>query len=279
MSFLMDELKRAEQSQRAATGPLPAVSSRPMPPRPPAPERRNAITALMLLVPVLFGGAAAAYYWMPQQAAQPVLPALQPAAPAEVPAAAAPTPPSAQRGYAALMTGDARLARSEYLRVLEAEPASLDALHGMAVVSLRQGRAAEAEGYYLRALQADPQDALAQAGLIGLQSQGGGDGRQAEARLQGLLDAHPELPFLHYALGNLYAGQNRWSEAQQAFFKAAGAEPDNPDFLFNLAVSLDRQHQPQQALPLYQRALAAAEKRPASFDRQQVGARLRALQK
>lgn len=184
--------------------------------------------------------------------------------------------PSLARGYAAYMAGDYAAAGSEYRQVLESEAKNIDALHGIAAIALRRGQADVAEEYFLRAIEANPQDALAQAGLIGLRGQS--DPLQAETRLKTLLAAQPELPFLNLALGSLYARQNRWNEAQAAFFKATRAEPDNPDILFNLAVSLDQMHQPQLALQYYRQALAAAANRPASFDKAQVGARLRELQ-
>ena len=277
----MDELKKAERSQRAAavqpspTPSLPRVSA-------PSPARRAApwMAAVLLL---LFGGGSAAYHWLAQPLpVSPATPGVSAPAPAAPVVAAAPAmpPPSAPRAYAALTAGDLALARSEYLRVLAAEPASLDALRGLATVSLREGQSEAAEAYYLRALKIDPQDALALAGLVGVN---GGNGRidphEAEARLKALLAARPELAFLNYALGNLYAAQDRWSEAQQAFIQAYRAEPDNPDILFNLAVSFDHQRQPQQALSFYRLALTAAEGRPASFDRGQAVVRRQALEK
>ena len=184
--------------------------------------------------------------------------------------------PSLARAYAAYMAGDYAAAGSEYQHVLDTEAKNLDALHGMAAISLRQGQADAAGEYYLRAIEADPQDALAQAGLIGLR--GLADPLQAETRLKTLLAAQPNLLFLNFTLGNLYAGQNRWNEAQSAFFKAYRGEPGNPDIIFNLAVSLDQLHQPQLARQYYLQSLAAAASRPASFDQARVNARLRELQ-
>lgn len=184
--------------------------------------------------------------------------------------------PSLANGYEAYIAGNYSAAKNEYLQVLQNEPSNLDALHGMAAISLRQGRPAAAEEYYLKAIEADPKDALAQSGLIGLKSQI--DPQLAETRLNALLAAQPELPFLHFALGNLYASQNRWNEAQAAFFKAYRGEPDNPDTLFNLAVSLDQLHQSKLALQYYKQAQAAAVNRPASFDKVQLSARLSELQ-
>ena len=183
--------------------------------------------------------------------------------------------PSLTSGYEAYLAGNFDLARSEYLQVLKGEPSNSDALHGMAAISLRQGQQAAAEEFYLRAIEADPKDALAKAGLIGLRGQL--DPLQAETRLNALLATQPELPSINFALGSLYAGQNRWNEAQAAFFKAYRGEPDNPDTLFNLAVSLDQLHQAKLALQFYNQALSAAATRPSSFDKAQVKARLREL--
>jgi len=184
--------------------------------------------------------------------------------------------PALARGYEAYMAGKLNDAQDEYLQVLKAEPANLDALHGMAAISLRQGRSTAAEDYYLRAIEADPRDALAHAGLIGLK--GMIDPLQAESRLKTLLATQPDMPYLNFALGNLYASQNRWDEAQSAFFKAYSGEPENPDTLFNLAISLDRLNQSRLALHYYNLASVAANNHPSSFDKAQLNARLRELQ-
>ena len=70
--------------------------------------------------------------------------------------------------------------------------------------------------------------------------------------------------------------QGRWGEAQQQYFKAFSAEPENADFAYNLAVSLDHIGQPKLALDYYRRALALAPKAGASFNLE--AARSRATQ-
>lgn len=184
--------------------------------------------------------------------------------------------PGLTRGYEAYMAGKLSIAHSEYQQVLISEPKNSDALVALAAISLRQGEPDAAEEYYLRVIEANPRDAMAQVGLIGIRGQR--EPLQAESRLKTLLAAQPELSFLNIALGNLYAAQNRWTEAQQSFFKAYVVEPDNPDTLFSLAVSLDHMGQSLHALKYYKQALDAAEKHLASFDKLQVSARLRELQ-
>lgn len=100
------------------------------------------------------------------------------------------------------------------------------------------------------------------------------DPQTAESRLKSLLSAQPESAALNFALGNLYARQNRWPEAQQVYFNAVAADGDNPDYLFNLAVSLDHLRQPRLAGQHYRMALEAAARRPAAFDPAGVEKRL-----
>jgi tetratricopeptide (TPR) repeat protein len=183
--------------------------------------------------------------------------------------------PAVMTGFKAFKAGDYAAADIAYAQALNAEPANPDALHGAAAVALRRNERDRAEGFYQRALDADPRDAFAQAGLAGLR---GHLGPTAESRLKLLIVAQPDQPSLQFALGNLYAASGRWHDAQQAFFNAHSAAPDQPDYLFNLAVSLDHLRQTALARRFYERALAAAERLPAAFERQQATARLLKLE-
>ena len=88
----------------------------------------------------------------------------------------------------------------------------------------------------------------------------------AESRLKTLLASDPGAHVLNFALGNQLAQQGRWPEAQQQYFKAFAADPENADFAYNLAVSLDHLRQPRVALEYYQRAITLAKTRGAGFD-------------
>ena len=99
----------------------------------------------------------------------------------------------------------------------------------------------------------------------------------AESRVKTLLSEDPGANVLHFALGNEYARQGRWGEAQQAYFKAYTEDPDNPDFAYNVAVSLDHLRQPRLALEYYRRALALGVKRSASFDQSSARKRVKEL--
>ena len=111
-----------------------------------------------------------------------------------------------------------------------------------------------------------------------LNQRGQMDPGATESRLKSLAASQPDLAAPHFSLGNLYSRQARWADAQQAYFRAYSAEPDNPDILYNLAISLEYLRQNKLAAQYYAQAIAAATNRPAGFDRAQVAARLKSLQ-
>ena len=186
------------------------------------------------------------------------------------------TDASMDTAHAAFTRGDNEQARSIWMKVLQNDSRNINALHGLAALALQEGRPEQASLLYRRVLEVDPKDAVAYAGLVSLNAPR--DVRQTESQLKGLLAEQPESPHLNFSLGNLYMAESRWSEAQQAFFKAHVADPANPDFLYNLAVSLDHLHQARLAAQYYTRALAAAQTQRASFDATRVEERMKMLQ-
>jgi Tfp pilus assembly protein PilF len=182
--------------------------------------------------------------------------------------------PAVQRGYTALIAGDLAGARQHYEAALRADPNNRDALLGRAALAVRERRDGDAYDAYARLLALNPRDADALAGIVALRP---GDGDEAEIRLKGALRSNPDAAPVHFALGNLYARQRRWQEAQQAYFRAWTAAPGNADYAFNLAIGLDRLNQGRLAREYYQRALALATGGPATFDRETAQRRLREL--
>lgn len=169
-----------------------------------------------------------------------------------------------EAGWLAYNQGNLEAARSSYQDMLRDEPANRDALLGMAAIEVRTNRREQAEIHYQQLLDANPRDAHAHAGLLALRAPMT-DPVQAESRIKNLLASDPEAHFLYFTLGNQYAQQGRWPEAQQAYFKAFSADPENPDFAYNLAVSLDQVRQPKLALEYYRRAISLAQQRSSSF--------------
>ncbi len=184
--------------------------------------------------------------------------------------------PQIEAGYAALQSGDLAAARVAYRRALDEEPVNRDALLGMAAVERYARRDAQAASYLESLRQAHPGDAHAVAGLIALAAERL-DPARAESRLKALLASNPDAPSLYLLLGNQYARQSRWGEAQQAYLRAQEGDPGNPDIAFNLAVSFDRLEQPARARDFYARALELAGGRAATFAPQTALRRLQEI--
>ncbi len=185
--------------------------------------------------------------------------------------------PDVKRGYDALVQGDADTARRAYEAALAADAANLDAHLGLAAVAARAGERAAAAGHYRRALALDPRNASALAGLAALADFTRAEG--LEARLRADISRSPANAALSFTLGNLYASQSRWNEAQAAYFEAYRLDPGSADLAFNLAVSLDHLGQARLAADYYQRALDAARRQAPQFDRAQVSRRLAELKR
>ena len=186
--------------------------------------------------------------------------------------------PAVEKGYAALTSGDFLTASRYYQEVLQADSYNQDALLGLAAIALNSGEFNAARSYYVRLLEIDPKNTRAIAGLVGLHK-GQIDSTQTESRIKNLLATQPQAHHLYFTLGNEYASQSRWGEAQQAYFLAYSSDPNNADYVFNLAVSLDQLHQNKLALQYYQKALSLAERQPKNFNVDQARSRVQELEK
>jgi Tfp pilus assembly protein PilF len=174
--------------------------------------------------------------------------------------------------YDQLQKGDLDAALGTYEKVLHSDSRNVDALLGLASIAWQRGQTEKASEFYYRVLQLDPQNATAQSGLIGLM--GRVDPTASETRLKQLIAREPSGG-LYFSLGNLYAGERLWSQAQQAYFQAFQMEPTNPDYAFNLAVGLEHLGQSKVALGYYRKALDLSFARGhAGFDQKQVITRI-----
>lgn len=186
-------------------------------------------------------------------------------------------------GYAALTAGDYISAQRHYADVLRQSPNNIDAHLGLAASAAHMGKPEDlrlASRHYQRALELDPRNSAAITGLVALSVDAGAQPDrtrwdQRESELSRLVAADPQSATARYLLGNLFAEQRRWSEAQQSFFEAARIAPDNGDYAYNLAVSLDHLGQSRTALTFYRRALAATAK--VQFDKSAVERRIATL--
>lgn len=176
--------------------------------------------------------------------------------------------------YQDYRTGDYPAALQRYRSVLQQDARNRDALLGLAAIARQQDQDATAAEYYGQVLALDPRDPAAHAGMSALTQ---GDPAATESRLKLLLAQRPDAAELYFVLGNLYAGQSRWSEAQQSYFSAVNRDPDMAQYLFNLAVSLDHLGQRKLAVQYYQQALLQDQEGTESFDHAQTRQRLNEL--
>jgi thioredoxin-like negative regulator of GroEL len=175
------------------------------------------------------------------------------------------------QAYAAYQRGALAEAQQLYTRAA-AQVRSVDALLGLAAIASVQNREEDAQRLYREVLNLDPRNSAAQSALLDLL--GNTDSQATESRLKTLIDRDPS-PRLYQTLGSLYANEGRWSDAQAAYFEAYRSAPDNADYAFNLAVSLDQLHQFASALSYYEKALAL--KGIHRFDRTQAETRVQQL--
>ena len=184
--------------------------------------------------------------------------------------------PNLAIAYQALAGGDYTAAQKLYAKLVSAEPLNVDAQLGLATAAARSGDKSSATQHYRRVLALDPRNGLAIMGLVALND--GAQPASLEIELKTLIGRNPDAAPLHFALGNLYAGSQRWTEAQQAYFEAFRIDAANPDYLFNLAVSLDQLRQTRLALEYYRKAeTIAAARGGGQFDRYTISRRIREL--
>jgi tetratricopeptide (TPR) repeat protein len=172
--------------------------------------------------------------------------------------------PQVAAAYASLVSGDLERARRDYANALAEDSSNVDALLGLATAEARLNQPALAAASYRKVLEIDPRNATALAGLAALP--GGARGQGGESELRSALAAQPGSAALHFTLGNLYASQRRWNEAQYEFFESHQLDPGNADVQFNLAVALDHIGQARLAREFYERAVDSAARQAVQFD-------------
>jgi tetratricopeptide (TPR) repeat protein len=176
------------------------------------------------------------------------------------------------RGWHAYGKADYAVAADAYNRVLEREPRNRDALLGIGAIAVKQGDYERARAAYKRLLQLDPRDQIAMAAMSNLDELA--PDILGETRLKFMVQQQPEAAHLHFALGNYYAKQSRWPEAQGEYFSAWQGDNENADYAFNLAVSLDQLGKTDEAKRFYEKSLNLSVGQNISFSVEAVQDRL-----
>lgn len=177
--------------------------------------------------------------------------------------------------YEAYQAGDLSSAKALYEKALAIRPQDVNALNGLGALALGESKTERAHQLYSRVLKLEPNNPTATAALF--QIEGGVGSRVTESQLKMMLDNEGDPGLINFALGNLYSRNNRWNDAQLAFFEAVRHRPDNPDYLFNLAVSLDQIGQRKAAKDYYEKAVTAADETSAGFNAADAIARIQSI--
>lgn len=183
--------------------------------------------------------------------------------------------PALQEAYKSYQQQDYAQADSLYRKLLKRYPNNRDALLGLAAIAVLRGDYLAAQRNYERVLRSNPSDTYARLGLQSIR--GSDDPLRQSSDLKLLIDKYPGNAQLRFSLANQYAELQQWKEAQLAYFEAVRLAPEQPDYAYNLAVSLDQMGLTAQALDYYMRAQTLALERPSVFDTRRLKMRIRQL--
>jgi tetratricopeptide (TPR) repeat protein len=176
------------------------------------------------------------------------------------------------KGWHAYGRADYAVAADAYNQVLEREPRNRDALLGAAAIAVKQGDYGKAKAAYNELIKLDPRDQIAAAALSNLDEVA--PDMLGETRLKFMIQQQPNAAHLHFALGNYFAKQGRWPEAQGEYFSAWQGSSENADYAFNLAVSLDQIGKQEEAKRFYEKSLNLSVGKNISFSVEVVKDRL-----
>ncbi len=180
-----------------------------------------------------------------------------------------------ESAYAAYQAGNTEESNRLYREVLKLDPTQPDAWLGLAVIAHASNQREAAMNAYKRVLRLEPQNPTALAGINSLNNNS--QEPKQESKLRELLARAPQEADLNHALGVVLSGEQRWSEAQPLFFKAHALSPQEPQYAYNLAVTLDHLRKSNLAAQYYETALTLAQGKASAFDENSARSRLAAL--
>ena len=174
-----------------------------------------------------------------------------------------------REAYAAYQRGDDKAALVKYNAALDLDPGNRNALLARAAIHIQNNRIGDAIRDYQTLLIANPKDSLAMSSMIAIANY---SPQQSETQLKLMIRDEPNSPYLNFALGNIFGAQNRWHEAQGQYFVALENNPGDPNYAYNLAVSLEHISRPKVAIAYYEKALSNYNNGLATFNRDIVDA-------
>ena len=183
--------------------------------------------------------------------------------------------PNLSKAYQYYQQGQMPKAQSLYRQILDSNDKSRDAMLGLAAIAIHYRQTSRAASYYKALLILNPQDHAAITGLLSLNKDS--DRAHSISTVKQLIKQRNASASLFFLLGNLHAANRSWPDAQEAYFEAWNRNNTNPDYAYNLAISLDSLNKRASALTYYRAALKLANKNAARFDRHELRRRIREL--
>jgi len=177
------------------------------------------------------------------------------------------------KAYDAYQSGNFNQAKTYFSEALDKDANNINAMLGLAGVSVAQKKYYSAVNLYQQVLDKDANnlyafEAIANlSGMVDLNS-------QWEKELSSMAKKYPNSAVLQYALGNHSAKKKDWLAAQDKYFNAYALDTSNPDYMVNLAVSFDHLGKYELAAKYYTQALGFSETKSISFDSNKVRDRL-----
>jgi predicted O-linked N-acetylglucosamine transferase (SPINDLY family) len=158
------------------------------------------------------------------------------------------------KALALYRNGDMFAAKSLYLDILRASPASSDALHHLGVLAFREGDYHSALNYLQRAVRLDSSNEQLLLNLASLYRSAGQSSAAQETYHQ-YLRFNPDNAYVHKELGDLYRAAGDMGNAISRYRHAIGLKPDYREALLELGGTCHSGKYYQEAIQCYQEAL------------------------
>ncbi|MDD8027719.1 MAG: sulfatase-like hydrolase/transferase [Acidobacteriota bacterium] len=165
-------------------------------------------------------------------------------------------------GYTYLVMNKADEASAAMRNVLKINPASLEALTGLAMISEGRNRRDEARGYFEKALAVEPENRTIRLGYAGNLA---ASGRPAEAVIvyESLIRDYPKDAEVQRTVGAAYARAGDFDKAIAAFRQSIVLEPA-PDAYYSLGFCFREKGDTAEAIASFEKFLADPGNEPAA---------------
>jgi tetratricopeptide (TPR) repeat protein len=162
-------------------------------------------------------------------------------------------------GEVEALQGDVASALKRLETAIEIDPHRAKGHYSLGSVFESMGRVDDALAAYFRAIEIEPNhlDSNLRIAAIGLARN---QPDQAVSRLDQVLELADQNGVAHDLRGRAYLKLRQFSQAIEDFRAAAGRFPDRPDILYHLALALEADHQPAEALRFAEQARKIAPK-------------------